>query len=116
MSISHNNYFNSQVQSLATERNGQKFSVGIIASGSIHYFGTSAAERMTVISGMLLVKLDATNDGVDGETSSIDNDNADAVIENKWIHIPTGSSFEVPENSGFLVKAQGNSAYLCEYL
>ncbi|KAL7467256.1 hypothetical protein ACHAXS_007501 [Conticribra weissflogii] len=118
MPISHNSYFNSQVQSLATERNGRKFSVGIISSGNIHYFGTSAAERMTVVSGMLLVKLDATKTDDDGESGSSDaaDANADAQIENKWVHIPAGSSFEVPENSGFHVKAQGDSAYLCEYL
>eukprot|EP00581_Thalassiosira_minuscula_P018337 CAMPEP_0183721210 /NCGR_PEP_ID=MMETSP0737-20130205/13565_1 /TAXON_ID=385413 /ORGANISM="Thalassiosira miniscula, Strain CCMP1093" /LENGTH=94 /DNA_ID=CAMNT_0025951181 /DNA_START=78 /DNA_END=362 /DNA_ORIENTATION=- len=94
MPIAHNAYFDSQVQSLASERHGRKFSVGIIASGTYH-FGTAAAERMTVISGMLTAKLDGSDE---------------------WIHYPAGTNFEVAANSGFDVKASVDTAYQCEYL
>lgn len=94
MPIQHNSYYEGGVQSLATIRNGRKFSVGIIAEGQYH-FGTDAAERMTVISGLLTVKLDGSTD---------------------WIAFPAGTNFEVPSKSGFDVKASGDTAYQCEYL
>jgi len=94
MPIAHNSYFEGGVQSLATARNGRKFSVGIIAHGEYH-FGTEAAERMTVISGLLTVKTDGSSE---------------------WIPYPAGTNFEVPEKSGFDVKATGDTAYQCEYL
>mmetsp|Transcript_14901 Transcript_14901/g.34597 ORF Transcript_14901/g.34597 Transcript_14901/m.34597 type:complete len:105 (+) Transcript_14901:77-391(+) len=94
MPIKHNSYFDAKVQSLASERNGRKFSVGIIAAGEYH-FGTDAAERMTVISGMLTAKLDGTNE---------------------WINYPAGTNFEIPAKSGFDVKASTDTAYQCEYL
>lgn len=94
MPISHNQYFDSKVQSLASERHGRKFSVGIIAAGTYH-FGTAAAERMTVISGMLTVKIDGTDE---------------------WVHYPAGTNFEVAANSGFDVKTSVDTAYQCEYL
>mmetsp|Transcript_12400 Transcript_12400/g.23723 ORF Transcript_12400/g.23723 Transcript_12400/m.23723 type:complete len:95 (-) Transcript_12400:699-983(-) len=94
MPIQHNAYFNEQVQSLASTRNGRKFSVGIISSGMYH-FGTEAAERMTVVSGLLTVKIDGTE---------------------QWVPYPAGTNFEVAANSGFDVKATGDTAYQCEYL
>ena len=94
MPIKHNSYFDSKVQSVESERNGRKFSVGIIAAGEYH-FGTDAAERMTVISGMLSAKLDGTDE---------------------WINYPAGTNFEVPSKSGFDVKAAADTAYQCEYL
>ena len=94
MPIKHNSYFDAKVQSLASERNGRKFSVGIIAAGEYH-FGTDAAERMTVISGMLTAKLDGTDE---------------------WINYPAGTNFEIPAKSGFDVKASTDTAYQCEYL
>ena len=94
MPIKHNSYFDSKVQSVESERNGRKFSVGIVATGEYH-FGTDAAERMTVISGMLTAKLDGTDE---------------------WINYPAGTSFEIPTKSGFDVKAATDTAYQCEYL
>ena len=94
MPISHNSYFEGGVQSLATTRHGRKFSVGIIAAGEYH-FGTDAAERMTVVSGMLTVKIDGTSE---------------------WIAYAAGTNFEVPAKSGFDVKAAYDTAYQCEYL
>ena len=99
MPIQHNSYFNAAVQSVASERHGRKFSVGIISQGE-YYFGTEAAERMTVISGLLVVKLQG-----DDETSTED-----------WVTFPAGTNFEVGPNSGFHVIAKQDSAYQCEYL
>jgi uncharacterized protein YaiE (UPF0345 family) len=58
-------------------------------------FGTQAPERMTVIKGVLLVKL------------------AD---EMDWKTYQSGESFEVAGNSSFDVEVKDSTAYLCEYL
>ena len=94
MPIQHNSYFDGKVQSLASERHGRKFSIGIISEGK-HRFGTAAAERMTVVSGFLTVKIDGAD---------------------TWVAYPAGTNFEVASNSGFDVQATGDTAYQCEYL
>lgn len=92
--LKHNSYFDGAVQSVGFERNGQHATVGVIAPGEYH-FGTGAAERMTVTSGLLRAKLAA------GE----------------WQNYPAGTSFEIAANSGFDVQAVGGpAAYLCEFL
>ena len=92
--LKHNSYFDSKVQSVAFERNGRKASVGVILQGE-YYFGTEAAERMSVISGELSVRIKGESD---------------------FRGYPAGTSFEVPAKSGFDVRAAAASAYLCEYL
>lgn len=93
--LKHNTYFDGRVQSVGFERNGLKATVGVIAEGEYH-FGTGAAERMTVVSGVLAVKLDGSNE---------------------WHRYPSGTNFEVAANSGFDVRAVGGAAaYLCEFL
>jgi uncharacterized protein YaiE (UPF0345 family) len=94
--LKHNSYFDGAVQSVGFERNGQRATVGVIVPGEYH-FNTAAAERMSVISGQLRVRMgDATGD---------------------WQGFPAGTSFEVPANSGFDVQAVGGAAaYLCEFL
>ena len=92
--LKHNTYFDGAVQSVGFERHGLKATVGVIAPGEYH-FGTGAAERMTVISGLLRAKLPG------GE----------------WQSYPSGSYFEIAANSGFDVQAVGGpAAYLCEFL
>ena len=92
--LKHNSYFDGQVQSVGFERNGLKATVGVIAPGE-YRFNTGVAERMTVVSGRLSVKL------ADGE----------------WHHYPAGTAFEFASNSHFDVRAEGGSAaYLCEFL
>lgn len=92
--LKHNSYFDGGVQSIGFERNGFKATVGVIATGEYN-FGTSAAERMTVISGLLRVKL-AGGD---------------------WHQYPAGTVFEIAANSGFDVQAvAGPAAYLCEFI
>jgi purine/pyrimidine-nucleoside phosphorylase len=92
--LKHNTYFDGNVQSVGFERNGLKATVGVIAPGE-YQFGTAAAERMTVISGTLRVKLPG------GE----------------WQNFPAGSAFEIAAKSSFDVQAIGGpAAYLCEFL
>lgn len=92
--LKHNTYFDGGVQSIGFERNGFRATVGVIAPGEFH-FNTGVAERMSVISGALSVKL------AGGE----------------WQSFPAGTYFEVAANSGFGVRAVGGpAAYLCEFL
>ncbi len=91
--LKHNTYFDGKVQSVGFERNGRRATVGVIAVGEFH-FGTDAAERMTVVSGELLARLDGA----------------------QWVAYPAGTYFEVAAKSGFDVKATAPAAYLCEFL
>lgn len=92
--LKHNSYFEGQVQSVGFERNGLKATVGVIAPGE-YRFNTAAAERMSVVSGTLSVKL----------------------AEGQWHTFPMGTAFEVAANSHFDVKTEGGpAAYLCEFL
>ena len=92
--LSHNTYFNGQVQSVGFERKGRRFTAGVIAAGEFH-FGTQAPERMTIVSGELEVK---------------------AQDASAWTVYPSGTAFEVAGQSGFDVRAREPVAYLCEFL
>lgn len=91
--LAHNSYFDGQVQSIGFERNGRRQTAGVIAPGTFH-FNTDAAERMTIISGELSVRLPS------GETRIF----------------PAGTAFEIAAGSGFDVSAAAPAAYLCEFL
>lgn len=107
MTIESAKYFDDRVQSLATTRHGRKFSVGIISPGS-YRFGTACAERMSVISGALRVKVEKPAlPEVAGDSPS---GGGPEVV------YPAGTYFEVAANSGFAVAVDEPSAYLCEYL
>lgn len=91
--LTHNTYFDGNVQSIGFSRHGFKATVGVIAPGE-YRFNTGAAERMTVVSGQLMAR-------IDGE----------------WQAYGAGTYFEVAANSAFDVKAVGGpAAYLCEFL
>jgi uncharacterized protein YaiE (UPF0345 family) len=92
--IKHNSYFGGGVQSLGFERNGRRMTAGVIAPGDYH-FDTDAPERMSVTSGELQIRI--------GSSGS-------------WLRYPCGTIFEVPGKSGFDVRAEAPSAYLCEFL
>jgi len=93
--LKHNTYFEGRVQSVEFERNGLRATVGVIEPGEYH-FNTAAAERMSVTSGLLNVRLSGAVN---------------------WLSFPAGTSFEVPANSGFDMQAAGGpAAYLCEFL
>lgn len=91
--LEHNSYFEGSVQSLGFQRNGRRYSTGVFAAGTYH-FNTEAPERMTVVSGSLLVTLP-------GQPAQL---------------YPSGTCFEIPANSGFDAVASEPAAYLCEYL
>lgn len=92
--LKHNVYFEGKVQSIGFERNGRRQTAGVIDSGEFH-FNTDAAERMTVVSGELAVRLDGSAE---------------------WKAYPAGTSFEITARSGFDVRASFPTAYLCEFL
>jgi uncharacterized protein YaiE (UPF0345 family) len=92
--LKHSSYFDGKVQSLGFERNGRRATVGVVTPGEYH-FGTDGAERMTVISGELLARLDGTTE---------------------WRAYPAGTAFEIAAKSGFDVRALSPAAYCCEFL
>ncbi len=92
--LTHNSYFEGNVQSVGFERNGRKQTAGVVDVGEFH-FGTAAAERMSVVSGELVVRLDGTTE---------------------WKTYAAGTSFEVAAKSGFDVRATAPAAYVCEFL
>jgi uncharacterized protein YaiE (UPF0345 family) len=92
--LKQNSYFEGKVQSIGFERNARRQTVGVIDIGEFH-FGTDAAERMTVVSGELWAKLPG---------------------DPAFRPYPAGTSFEVPQKSGFDVLAHAPVAYLCEFL
>lgn len=92
--LTHNRYFDDQVQSIGFERHGQRQTVGVIDRGEFH-FGTGAPERVTVVSGALEIRVDGSSE---------------------WRHYPAGTAFEVAGQSGFDVRAAAPAAYLCEFL
>ena len=92
--VSHNSYFDGNVQSLGFERNGRKATVGVMNTGDYH-FGTDAPERMTVISGEFEVKLPGASD---------------------FVRYPAGTAFEIAGKSGFDLRVAAPTAYLCEFL
>jgi hypothetical protein len=94
MAIGHNSYFDGHVQSLGFDQGGAKATVGVMAVGDYH-FGTEAPERMSVVAGELRVRLDGADE---------------------WNTYPSGTSFDVPGNSGFDLEVPIDTAYLCEYL
>lgn len=92
--IKANRYFEDNVQSLGFSQQGEESSVGVMAPGE-YTFGTSAAEKMTVVKGTLTIKCA-------GET--------------EWVTYLAGQAFSVEANSSFDVKVDVATAYLCEYL
>lgn len=91
-----NIYFEGKVIShtLITEE-GAKVTLGLIYPGQFH-FGTAKAERMDIVSGSCLVKMDGSKD---------------------VITYAAGSTFTVPPNSGFDIEVkEGICEYICSFL
>lgn len=73
---------------------GAKKTLGLIYPGEYH-FGTDAAERMDITSGLCRVRLDGSSE---------------------WREFGAGSSFRVPAKSGFdIAVATGISEYVCSF-
>ncbi|AZI27483.1 MULTISPECIES: pyrimidine/purine nucleoside phosphorylase [Pedobacter] len=91
--IKENTYFEGNVKSLGYETKEGKSTVGIINPGE-YKFGTAQKEIMHVIEGELLVLLPETEN---------------------WVTVAAGDHFTVPSNASFSVKAETQTAYLCQY-
>jgi uncharacterized protein YaiE (UPF0345 family) len=88
-----NEYFDGKVKSIAFQGEQLPATVGVMAPGE-YEFGTNLREVMTVVSGVLTVKLP-------GETTFKD--------------YKAGDSFEVAANAKFQLKVPADAAYLCTY-
>lgn len=91
--ITHNKYFNGNVQSLALEGHGKPATIGVMAKGE-YEFGTDAPELMRVVAGELNVKLPGNSD---------------------WQSFKEGAEFHVPGDSKFQLQVPVDTAYLCFY-
>jgi uncharacterized protein YaiE (UPF0345 family) len=88
-----NEYFDGTVKSIAFETTEGAATIGVMAPGE-YSFGTAQREIMHVVSGALSVQLPGSE---------------------AWETFEAGSQFQVPANSKFQVKADSETAYLCEY-
>lgn len=93
MMFKTNEYFDGKVKSIAFQGQGKPASVGVMAAGE-YVFNTADKEKMTVISGEMVIKLHSED------------------VNNTYT---AGQSFEVAENSAFDVSIESDCAYLCEY-
>ena len=91
--ITHNQYFDGKVQSLAINGHEKPATVGVMAAGE-YEFGTADAELMQVVHGALTVKLPG---------------------EEHWNTYSTGEALHVPANSKFQLQVAVDTAYLCIY-
>ena len=88
-----NEYFDGDVASIAFATADGPATVGVMAVGEFE-FGTSQLEIMSVVSGALTVQLPGTQE---------------------WETFAAGTQFTVPADSRFTVRAEVETAYLCEY-
>jgi len=88
-----NEYFDGKVKSLAFTSPEGPATVGVMAAGE-YEFGTGSIEIMTVVSGVMDIKLPGSDN---------------------WKTIQAGESFEVAANVKFGVRMQVETAYLCLY-
>ncbi|WP_207420429.1 pyrimidine/purine nucleoside phosphorylase [Desertivirga brevis] len=91
--INVNEYFDGSVKSLGYQSEDGKSTIGVIEAGE-YEFGTSQHETMVVIEGKLVALLPEASE---------------------WTSYTNGQSFEVPANSSFKVKSEGQTSYLCKY-
>ena len=88
-----NSYFEDKVRSIGLDNAEGRSTVGVMEPGE-YEFGTSTVEYMTVISGLLTVKLP-------GETV--------------WKDFGKGQTFVVAANAKFQLKVPEQTAYHCRY-
>lgn len=88
-----NEYFEGSVASIAFATAEGPATVGVMAVGE-YEFGTSQLEIMNVVSGALTVRLPGAGE---------------------WETYAAGTQFTVPADSTFKVRADVETAYLCEY-
>ena len=90
--VKHNVYFDGMVQSLAFDAFSTKATVGVMRPGQ-YQFGTAGPELMTIVAGVLKVKLPGSD----------------------WKSYGESESFEVEENEKFDVQCDADVAYVCYY-
>ncbi|OUR92472.1 hypothetical protein A9Q81_16050 [Gammaproteobacteria bacterium 42_54_T18] len=90
--LTSNEYFEGKVKSIALKNGQLPATVGVMDVGE-YTFGTSEKEKMSVISGELIVKLP----------------------EEDWKSYKEGESFTVEANKSFDLKVHVQTAYLCIY-
>jgi uncharacterized protein YaiE (UPF0345 family) len=88
-----NEYFDGQVASIGFQTSRLPATVGVMGIGEFE-FGTSQKEMMTVVSGMLVVKLPGNDE---------------------WVAYSSGEHFTVDANQKFEVKVAIETAYFCTY-
>jgi uncharacterized protein YaiE (UPF0345 family) len=88
-----NEYFNGTVKSIALDSTQGKATVGVMEKGE-YEFGTDTVEIMTVVDGLLTVKLPG---------------------ESGWKDYRNGDSFTVAAKAKFQLKVPRDTAYLCVY-
>lgn len=88
-----NEYFDGRVKSLAFATAEGPATVGVMAPGD-YEFGTSTVEIMSVVSGVLTVRLPGND---------------------VWKDYAAGSSFTVEAGKKFQLKVAADAAYLCLY-
>jgi len=88
-----NEYFDGKVKSIAFQGQEKPATVGVMAAGE-YVFGTNESEKMTVITGELIIQLAG---------------------ESEARTYTAGQSFNVSANSEFNVSVPADCAYLCEY-
>jgi len=88
-----NEYFEGKVKSIGFQTETLPATVGVMAPGE-YEFGTSQKETMTVVSGVLEVKLPS---------------------ESAYSNYTAGQSFVVGANEKFQLIVRVDTAYLCTY-
>lgn len=88
-----NQYFEGKVASIAFQTETLPATVGVMAPGD-YEFGTTQKETMTVVSGILTVKLSECGE---------------------WKAFSTGESFIIEADSKFQLQVAAETAYLCTY-
>lgn len=88
-----NEYFDGKVKSIGFQGEQLPATVGVMTAGE-YEFATSQFETMTVVSGVMTVKLPN---------------------QEEWQSFSASQSFTVEANTSFLVKTDSDTAYLCTY-
>lgn len=88
-----NEYFNGNVKSISFQGEDTNATVGVIVPGE-YEFDTSKKEIMSIISGVMEVKLPG---------------------QSEFKSYKAGTKFEVPSGKIFQVRCQKDVAYLCLY-
>ena len=88
-----NEYFDGKVKSIAFTTHEGPATIGVMAAGE-YEFGTSTVEYMSVVSGIMTVKLPGEAD---------------------WKTFNPFDTFVVPKDSKFQLRISADAAYLCLY-